>query len=102
MRTCECVGADRLCFDCLQILFVCLSVCLFFCFGFTFQCVFLLVAHRDCCFGFVPRLVFILRCKTTISVLVCLLRIIASPVYVLVYPVDVSFWLDVLYLIQIA
>ena len=102
MRTCECVGADRLCFDCLQIIFVCLSVCLFFCFGFTFQCVFLLVAHKDCCFGFVPRLVFILRCKTTISVFVCLLRIIAAPVYVLVYPVDVSFWLDVLYLIQIA
>ena len=53
-------------------------------------------------FWFVPRLVFILRCKTTISVFVCLLRIIAAPVYVLVYPVDVSFWLDVLYLIQIA
>ena len=62
----------------------------------------MLAAHADCCFGFVPRLVFILRRKTTISVFVCLLRIIAAPVYVLVYPVDVSFWLDLLYLIQIA
>ena len=63
-------------------LFSFVLVCLFFCFGFTFQCFFLLVAHKECCFGFVPRLVFILRCKTTISVFVCLLRIIAAPVYV--------------------
>ena len=62
----------------------------------------LLLAHEDCCFVFVPRLVFILRCKKTISVFVCLLRIIAGPIYMLVYPVDVLFWLDVLYFFQIA
>ena len=36
-----------------------------------------------------------------ISMLVCLFRIIAALVYMLVYPVDVSLWLDVLYFLQI-
>ena len=35
------------------------------------ECVILLLAHGDCCVLFVPRLVFILRCKKTISVFVC-------------------------------
>ena len=36
-----------------------------------------------------------------ISMLVCLFRINAALVYMLVYPVDVSLWLDVLYFLQI-
>ena len=53
----------------------------------------LLLADEDCCF---------VRCGKTISVFVCLLRIIAGPVYMLVYPVVVLFWLDVWYFFQIA
>ena len=60
-----------------------------------FECVILLLAHEDCCFVFVPLLVVVLHCKQPISVFVCLLRIIAGPIYMLVYPVEVLFWLGV-------
>ena len=72
-------------------LFVCLVVCL----GRTFEFVFCevptwMAVLGLCCVLF--DFVFVVR---MISMLVCLFRINAALVYMLVYPVVVSLWLDV-------